>query len=662
MSLEKLIFCVVDVYYKDKITTAYVKEVKGKKLHLLLPSGKEELLSHQALLSLGKSKISLTHSAQIEEFLKEKQALREKIKEELELKELWEVIAEDLDKSTSWELMHLLLGRVPTCDEVAGFMRKVVEDRIYFSVEGPDLVKVRSKEEVKNLLIQKEKELKRLQLIAEGDTFLQAVISNKLETFPEERKTFWIELLKQYVLYEESFEQGKLLKEILQKNAIDSPTRLVELLAKKNIINEDWFYELEKLHFPTQFSQKALKEAELILSQSYNFSKHLDLTNLFTFTIDAKETEDFDDALSIEKEGSKFILYVHITEVARYINPNMALWEEALERASTLYLPETIYPMFPFSLSHGKFSLREGEIKPVMTFKFTLSKEGDVESCEIFSSLVRIKKRFTYEEVDKYLEAGEPFWREFYQIFKPFKEYRSKNGAFAVILPEIQIRVLPNGEILCQKIEMTPARDLVAEAMILANFYGAKFMIEKDIPTIFRSQKMPFQIIEIKENSLYHQILQLKFMSKSELSLEPAYHSGLGLPHYTTLTSPIRRFLDLLTQWQLLCYLEANSYLSKEEVFKILSYLQQNLQRAQFLQNRRKKYYLLKYLKLYKSEDILKGIILDTQGRKYKVYLPDFNLTGEALGYKGTFNAGDEVRVKLEKVNPYYETLRLTIL
>lgn len=662
MSLESLLFCLVDVFFRDKIVVAFVKDIKAKRLHLLLPTGREELVNYNALLSVGKSKINFDNTTYLETLLKEKQALREKIKEEIEIKELWEVMVGETSKVCAWDLVHLLLGRPPTCDEVAGFMRKVVDDKIYFGVEGPDLVKIRSKEEVKNLLLQREKELERLKMMAEGDKFLQALISHKGGSFPQDKSSFWVELFKKYILYEESFEYGKLLKEILQKYSIDTIPKLVELLAKENFIDEDWFYELEKLHFPTQFSQKELKEAELILSHSYVLSKHVDLTNLYTFTIDAEDTEDFDDAISFEKHGNKFLLYVHITEVARFITPNLALWEGALERALTLYLPETIYPMFPFFLSQGKFSLREGEVKPSLTFKFTLNKEGEVEDYEIFSSLIKVKKRFTYEEVDSYLEKGESLWNELYQIFKPFKEYRSKNGALAVILPEIQIKVLSNGEILCQKIAMTPARDLVAEAMILANFYGAKFMKENNIPAIYRSQKMPLQVIERKENSLYHQILQLKYMSKSELSLEPGYHSGLGLPYYTTLTSPIRRFLDLLSQWQLISYLDSSSCLSKRDLLKILSELQNNLQRAQFLQNRRKKYFLLKYLKVYKTKDILKGIILEVQGRKYKVYLPDYNLTGEALGYIGTLNAGVEVRVRLEKVNPYNESFRLTIL
>lgn len=661
MSLENLLYHLVDLFYKDKIIVAFVKDIKGKRLHLLFPTGREELVSAQALVSIGKQKFNPDNLIFLQNLLKEKQAKREKLKERFDLRELWEVVTEEVEKGLAWDLVELYLARTPDCDEVAAFMRKALEDKLYFALEAPDILKIRKRDEVKVLQLQREKEYERLKLLNEGEMFLLALINGKQSLLSKDREYFWQNVFKEFVLKEGTTEEGRLAEEVLKKHQLNDPLKIVDLLSRACLIEEDWFFELEKLSYPAEFKKEELEEAEKL--KTFQVTSSLkDLTDLFTFTIDAPETEDFDDALSVEERGEILVLYVHIAEVAYYIRPGSSLWAGALERASTLYLPEGVLPMLPFPLSHEKFSLKRREIKPALTFKFEIDSAKQVCSFEIIPSLIQVKERYTYAEVDNLILKGDPFFRRLYTLLIKHKEARYAKGAFAVILPEIQVRVFPNGEINVQKIEMTPSRDLVAEAMILTNYYSAKFMAERGIPVLYRTQKEPFQAIEDRLDSLYHQILQLKFMAKSELSIEPGYHSGLGLPCYTTLTSPIRRFLDLLVQYQLEAYLSGATYLSKEDLLKILPDLQSNLQRANYLQNRRKKYFLLKYLQRYRSQDNLRGILLEVQARKAKVYLPDYNLTGEVLSLKNNLHAGMEVIVKPEKINPLQEVLRLRIV
>jgi len=197
----------------------------------------------------------------------------------------------------------------------------------------------------------------------------------------------------------------------------------------------------------------------------------------------------------------------------------------------------------------------------------------------------------------------------------------------------------------------------VAEAMILTNTLAAKFLHENQVPALFRSQPKPIEVIEDREKDFFHKILQLRYLSKSELGLTPDYHSGLGVNYYTTISSPIRRFLDLLMQYQLKCFLADKPPLSEEDFKKILPELEENLQRAAIIQSKRHKYFLLKYLKLYKKDEVLRGIVINTQARRAKVYLPDYNITGELMSSK--VSPGEEVNVKIDRVNPHQELLRL---
>lgn len=659
MNFESLRYHIVDILYKDKFHTAYVRDIKGKKLHLLFSSGKEEQVSHSALLSVGKDKLESNDLIWLQQKLLEKHDRRERLKEEYNLQEIWEVVRGEVEKINASELASLFLGREPDDDELASFMRKVVEEKLYFKYEGPDLIKVRTPDEVKAILYQREKELERIRLIQEGDLVITALLTTGEIRLSPDKRDWWVRNLINYVTKKEPYNGGKILEELLQKHNLRDPYKLAELLIKNKLAPVDWFFELEREGFPCEFTKEEKEETERVLTIK-TFQQHrVDFTGMEVFTVDAEETEDFDDALSVEFLGDKLKLYVHIAEVCQYVKPGSVLWKGALERASTLYLPERVIPMFPFGLSHQKFSLREGEIKQALTFIIEMDGNGEASSFEIYPSVIKISKRYTYDEVDEYLKSGDPFWSKLYRILMKHKEKRYRAGAFAIILPEINLRVRFDDEIEFRRFEMTPSRDLIAEAMIISNYHAAKFLIERNIPGIFRSQREPFQVIDQRESSLFHQILQLKFMAKSELTLQPAFHSGLGLEYYTTQTSPIRRFIDLLIQYQIESYLLNSHFISEEELQKMLPEIQNNTQRAQNLQNRRKKYYLLKYIQRYVKDTPLLGIVMEVQQRKAKVYLPYYNTTGEMVGVREGLSPGEEINVMVDKVNPFFEVLRL---
>lgn len=660
MNLEYLKNRFAEFFYKEKIITAYIKEIKEKRLHIVLPSGKEELINFSSLIYFEEGQTSINDLNQIINILREKNEEREKIKNTFDLAEIWEVLVEETKTIHVKEAVELLLGRIPTEDEIAGFIRKALEDRIYFRLKEPNILQIVSKDEVERAIFQRQRELEKLKKLNEGEEFIKALQSKNIENYPQEIKKFWISALKDFVLWENQTPSGNLAYEVLKRLNMAEPYKVFSLLVDAKIFNEDENLELLRTHYPVSFSEKELKEAELIAKIEIHKEEREDLSQLYTFTIDAEETQDFDDALSFEEKEDKYILYIHIAEVADFLKPSSALWNSALERACTLYLPDGVYPMLPFSLSHEKFSLKKGELKPALTFKIFLDKSFNLISFKPVLSFIEVKERLTYEKVDALLPK-DPLFQKIYEILMYFKKKREEKEIYAVFLPEIQVKVRYNGEIIVKKIEMTHSRLLIAEAMILTNTLAAQFLYQNQIPAIYRSQPKPLEIIENREENLYLKLLQLKYLAKSELSLQPAYHSGLGLEYYTTLTSPIRRFLDLLMQYQLKAFLLKKAPLSEEILIKILPELNENLQRAILIQNKRIKYFLLKYLKIYMQNKPLKGLVLDVQNKKAKVYLMDYNIIGEVAGFRENLNPGEEVIVRIEKVHPHLEILRLKI-
>ncbi len=661
MSLEFLKNKFADLFYKNKITIVYIKDIKEKRLHVIFSNGKEELINLSALIHFEEKSNPISDINHILVLLKEKQESREKMKDIFNLKELWEVINNEVEELPAKLAVELILGRTPQEDEVAAFIRKILEEGLYFKLKEPNLISVMNSSEVEKILTQREKEFERSKKITEGENFIKALLSGDINLFEEEIKNFWISALKSYVIWEVNTSSGKIVYEALKRLNLTHPYKVFEILVKNGYLSEDENLDLLRTRYPLNFSEKEEEESKKILKIPVYMEKREDLTSLYTFTIDAEETQDFDDALSFEEKENKYILYIHIAEVADYIKPDSPLWEGALERACTLYLPDAIYPMLPFSLSHEKFSLKKGTLRSALTFKIIIDKNYNILSFNPFLSLITVKERFTYNQVDEALQKNS-FLQKIYEILMHFKKKREERGAVAVFLPEIQVKVTSDGKIVIKKIEMSPSRTLVAEAMILVNTLSAEFLYKNQIPAIYRSQSKPLEIIQNQKNSLYLKLLQLKFLAKSELSLQPGYHSGLGVDYYTTLTSPIRRFLDLLIQYQLKCFLLEIPFLSEKDLKKILPELIENLQRSLQIQNKRERYFLLKYLKLYLKDEPLRGLVLDIQSKKAKIYLIDFNIIGEIANLEKNLSPGDEIKVKIEKVNPHLDILRLKIV
>jgi exoribonuclease II len=153
---------------------------------------------------------------------------------------------------------------------------------------------------------------------------------------------------------------------------------------------------------------------------------------------------------------------------------------------------------------------------------------------------------------------------------------------------------------------------------------------------------------------------QQRAMNPARIGLEPTRHSSLGVDIYTTFTSPLRRYVDLLSHRQLHAYLERGEPLYNEERLKtILAEVEAALSRAGTVDHDRRRYWLLRYL-AQRQGAVFAGIVLDRFPRNYLVLLPevmqeiDIPVAGMELA------PGDPVQVRIETVQPRTGTLKVT--
>src|SRR5918997_9020 len=205
-----------------------------------------------------------------------------------------------------------------------------------------------------------------------------------------------------------------------------------------------------------------------------------DLRDLATVTIDGQDAKDFDDAISIERVGGGYRLWVHIADVTHYVRPESPLDREARRRGNAVYLPGTVAPMLPRQLSEDVCSLRPGEKKATVTVKIEVASSGQVKSSRAYRSLTASDARLTYEAVDAFLHgAGEiqqpELVRTAYELSRKLKTRAAVRGKLELggREPEYEVdeRGVPGG---VEARRSTPARDLIEELMVLANEEVAK--------------------------------------------------------------------------------------------------------------------------------------------------------------------------------------------
>ena len=349
------------------------------------------------------------------------------------------------------------------------------------------------------------------------------------------------------------------------------------------------------------FSRSVLEETDKLEAFPED-APRLDLTQLEVFSIDDEETMEIDDALSCRTEGDKTIVGIHIADPAYFVPKDTPIDLAAEDRPLSLYLPTTFVPMFPERLSHDLASLVQDKVRPSLTFTVTFDANGEMDDWTICSAKIKVSQRLTYIEADKMMESGtdsvSDALRKLDAISRKLRQFREEDGAVSLNRPEMKIRVR-NNQIIVEHIDQeTPSHQMVGEFMILANNLAAKYALVHDIPVIYRAQEEPSEPvhpIRRYDPCLFDQMIRR--MRRTHLSTYPAPHFGLGLDLYVQVSSPLRRYADLVILRQLSAHF-ANQPLpyKQEELFSILDNVDSTSSQNKSLEREANKFWMLEYI------------------------------------------------------------------
>lgn len=668
---------VVEFFEARQILLGVALAMKGSRLSVLGENGREFNLARSRVLhfSRGCLNCELGRDFMIAELAKIRNA-REDLTRQIDIEELWSLLMDEAQSFSAEDLAELVFSEAINDHHVAAVQRVLLQDKLYFQFKDGSF-RARPETKVQARTEQLAREAERDALLSRGSDWLAGLRTRQSahSTAPEPdlnlRKRI-VESLKNFALHGQEAPDQAFVKELLKRaNLKPEPQTAFHLLVRLGVWHEDENTYLLQQDIPIDFPERVEHQASDYLLQAPEKlavaadSGLEDLRHLETFTIDSATTRDYDDALSLRRlTDNRYEVGVHIADVAAFIQPNDLVDREARARATSIYLPDQLIPMLPATLSEDLCSLRKGEDRLSLSFLAEIDDAGILSRTRITQSVIRIRERLTYDVFNTALEAKESF-RILHQLGGKLRAKRLEQGAVMLPLPEIQVTVNPAGMIQVHRyVKETPSQIVVSEWMIAANQIAADYLADHKIPGIFRAQGecRPETQPVMSDHALFHVYRQRRLFARAELDTQPGPHCSLGVARYTSITSPIRRYVDLVTQRQLKHALATGGPLyNKEELNAIITEFRSFNSKVTFVQRKWTRYWLLKYIE---QEDIQQtnALVLEKNPRFAHLLLTDFLLEANVpLVDETQVKPGELIRIRVDRVNPRDDVLRLRL-
>ena len=572
----------------------------------------------------------------------------------------WELLVEDGEAVTCAGMAQLLFSdqSPPLCYAAHCLLS---EDKIYFKQKA-DGYEPRSAAMVAEIKHQRSAEESKLREQQEFFTHIQQKLAGVVVEWQDSDRTR-LESLERFVLHPEN--TSRAAQEIL--SALGRPQTAqsaLDVLVELGLWSPHENLFLRRSQIPVHFRREVLEVAQQCLDSPPPDpdSNRLDLTHLKVYTIDDESTQEIDDGLSLEylDDGSQR-LWMHIADPTRLVRPGDELDLEARRRSTTLYLPTGMIPMFPPELATGPMSLVQGNVCRALSFGVVLDETGNVQDYQIHASLIKPTYRLTYEDVDEMLQLGiraEPEIAAIASWAVRREEWRKSQGSINIHMPEAVIKVKNDDEIIIDVLDDSRSRQLVAEMMILAGEVAGRYGQTHQIPLPFRGQPQP-------ELPSEEELLQLpagpvrfcamrRCMPRSEMSITPARHTGLGLDTYTQVTSPIRRYTDLLAHFQIKAHLRGDPLpFSAEQLQEVILSVTTAAYEATLVERQTNRYWGLEYLRRH-ADQVWQALVLrwlQEHNNLGLILLEDLGLE-LVMRFKRSVSLGDRLEVQVSHVDP----------
>jgi len=595
---------------------------------------------------------------------------REECSQAISLSDLWELTCEEGCAFTLKDLAGIQFHQ-PTPEQISGLYRALDRDKVWFVRKGQEY-QPRTREQVQETQARLQAEEERQREREYISLWLKALWNH--QPLPQASETQlktqqrYLNWIREVALQGNEAPRFKEIQALFKELEITGKDAAFRCMVKSGIWGPDEFLQLHRAHPPMEFAQELHQHAEDLrqrLHQELQCQKREDLTHLPALTIDDEWTSEVDDGLTLEVLEDGYRVGIHIADASTFVHPGSPLDEEALERGTTIYLPERKIRMVPDVLGDDLCSLIAGQDRLAFSFLVEFDSNLQIRQQRFANTRIRVARRYTYQEADA--EIDQPPLSTLYQLALALRTQRQQAGAVTLPFPRVNIRVemdpegKPDIRITRDQSE-APSQVLVSEMMILANSMAGQYFAQHEIPALFRSQPEPEKPIPPDVDTAPESLHKLRrLLKKGEVGMQPARHSGLGIDAYSQATSPIRRYVDLIAHRQLKAHLATGQpHYNAEELETIAQRLEQTTSQAEQLERERKQYWTLRYLEERRWAEMDAVVLANYPDKHWVQITPILYESDCPLIPKRPLSPGTRLKVRIEMVWPREQTLRVT--
>ncbi|PNY82906.1 RNB domain-containing ribonuclease [Deinococcus koreensis] len=415
----------------------------------------------------------------------------------------------------------------------------------------------------------------------------------------------------------------------------ETPEAAHALLLRSGLWPESRTPYADRLHATTQPLELPVPE--------FPAEARLDLTHLDAFAIDDEGNRDPDDAVGIEALGGGLTrLWVHVADVAALVPAGSDLDTAARSRGATLYLPDQTVGMLPDALVE-RAGLGLHETSPALSVSLDLDESGNADAVDVQLTRVRVT-RLSYTQAQARLDAAEKPFVSLLRLARASRLLRESEGALSIDLPEVRIKA-DEHTVTITPMPKPEMRFVVQECMTLAGWGAAIFADDNHVPLPFATQDYPTR--EVRGEGLSSQWARRKTLARTRFQPAPGPHHGMGLDLYVQVTSPMRRYLDLVVHQQLRSFLSGGEPMPGQLMASHIAQSGLNADATRQAERLSRRHHTLRLIAAQPERE-WEGVVVDKRGPQATLLIPELAFD---LPLSTPAPLGSVLKVRLSDVN-----------